>query len=218
MLSVIDTSSGEVVVLGEIAHIVAEQPTGPRGDASVPALDRNSYPNLLLLCQEHHQLIDAQEAAYGVERLRAMKEAHESWVAERLGTGVADLQVQAPDVKDILYSTVLPVVQLPKLIRSARTSARYPSEIESKPRAGCATPFVLHDGRLWAFQDLAESDGPESPWVTWRLRTLETRMESCQQNGHQVGRRRVGIRIRRRCRRCGWCVSSAPRSGRSTGR
>jgi transposase len=61
----------------------------------------------------------------------------------------------------------------------------------------------------------------ESPWKSWRLLTLETRMESCRRNSRQVSRRRVGIARRRRPLRCGWCApcvpSWAPITGRCTG-
>jgi nitrite reductase/ring-hydroxylating ferredoxin subunit len=50
----------------------------------------------------------------------------------------------------------------------------------------------------------------ESPWVAWRLLTLETRMEQCQQNEHRGSRRRVGTAPRRRNVRCAWSASSAP--------
>ena len=35
----------------------------------------------------------------------------------------------------------------------------------------------------------------ESPWESWRLLTLETRMESCQERRHRGSRRRVGTRM-----------------------
>ena len=38
------TSSGPVVI-GEEAHIVAEEDDGPRGDPSMPVSERNAYPN-----------------------------------------------------------------------------------------------------------------------------------------------------------------------------
>src|SRR6266581_3567254 len=53
----------------------------------------------------------------------------------------------------------------------------------------------------------------ESPWESWRLLTLETRMELCQARRHRGSRRRVGIPIRRSSRRSGWFVSSASSSG-----
>jgi len=58
----------------------------------------------------------------------------------------------------------------------------------------------------------------ESPWVRWRLLTLETRMEPCRRTRHQGSRRRVGTPKRRRPGRCGWFASYAPSWGPSTGR
>lgn len=43
-----------VIVLGEIAHIVAVSPNGPRGDSPLTTEERNLYPNLILLCNQHH--------------------------------------------------------------------------------------------------------------------------------------------------------------------
>ncbi len=45
------------------------------------------------------------------------------------------------------------------------------------------------------------------PGFRWRLLTLETRMESCQERSHRGSRRRVGTPIRRRRRRSGWSAS-----------
>jgi hypothetical protein len=47
-----------VVVLGEIAHIVGESPDGPRGKSPLTLKQRNTYQNTVLLCNQHHQLIE----------------------------------------------------------------------------------------------------------------------------------------------------------------
>jgi hypothetical protein len=114
----------------------------------------------MLLCQEHHQLVDSQEAVYSVERLRAMKEGHEKWVQERLGAGIDDLEMIPDAVTDVLYSTLLPVERVPAHLFGAATDARFPSEVEGRARAPFVSPFILHGDRLWAFQDLRDKDGP----------------------------------------------------------
>ena len=61
-----------------IAHIVADEPGGPRGDPTRSASLKSHISNLMLLCDEHHRLIDkADVLGHPEERLRAMKESHE---------------------------------------------------------------------------------------------------------------------------------------------
>ena len=69
-------------VLGEMAHIIARQPTGRRG---VPGGGSNAYDNLILLCPTHHTEIDkAPEGTFPVEVLHHWKQAHERRVREAL--------------------------------------------------------------------------------------------------------------------------------------
>jgi hypothetical protein len=44
------------------AHIFAESPNGPRGDSTLTAEQRSLNQNLILLCNQHHQLIDSDGA------------------------------------------------------------------------------------------------------------------------------------------------------------
>ncbi|MEU1548947.1 tetratricopeptide repeat protein [Nocardia sp. NPDC005745] len=78
------TLDDPLVVLGEIAHIIAESNNGPRGRSPLTKAQRNRYDNLILLCNQHHQLIDSQPDTWTTSRLREMKAAHEDWVARRL--------------------------------------------------------------------------------------------------------------------------------------
>ncbi|WP_346533855.1 tetratricopeptide repeat protein [Micromonospora sp. DPT] len=73
------------MVISEIAHIVAEKPDGPRGEFPLSRAERDSYDNLMLLCNVHHQLIDSQPTTYTVEWLREVKFGHERFVEQRLG-------------------------------------------------------------------------------------------------------------------------------------
>jgi hypothetical protein len=63
---------------GFVAHIVADTPDGPRGDAIRSAQLSNDINNVMLLCNVHHKLIDVdQVAGHPEERLLVMKAAHE---------------------------------------------------------------------------------------------------------------------------------------------
>ncbi len=87
-----ESAASSPIVVGEEAHIVAEEDNGPRGDPSMPVSERNAYPNLVLLCPTHHRLIDKEHGRhYPVALLLRMKADHEALV-ERRRTGVSDEQ------------------------------------------------------------------------------------------------------------------------------
>jgi hypothetical protein len=71
-------------LIGDACHIVAQSPTGPRGDSPLTPEQRDKYDNLILLCKVHHKLVDDQPNTYTVQRLLEMKAAHEKWVRESL--------------------------------------------------------------------------------------------------------------------------------------
>lgn len=61
-----------------IAHIVADKPNGPRGDAKRSNLLCNDINNLMLLCDKHHRLIDKEDVeGHPESRLIEMKRKHE---------------------------------------------------------------------------------------------------------------------------------------------
>jgi hypothetical protein len=74
-------------ILGQMCHIVAEAPSGPRGHHLLPLAERNTYPNLILLCAEHHIIIDNDPASWPVDRLLRVKKDHEKWVEDQLQLG-----------------------------------------------------------------------------------------------------------------------------------
>ena len=83
-----------------VAHIIASSPDGPRGNEEQSCVMSNKIENLMLMCLEHHHLIDAEEnePIYTVERLRAMKASQE----ERIQKLVDNLNA---DVTTILHLT-----------------------------------------------------------------------------------------------------------------
>lgn len=71
--------------VGEKAHIVADSQRGPRGNAEFSSMLGRDVSNILLLCEEHHKMIDGPDhGAYDVELLRRWKEQHEARVARLL--------------------------------------------------------------------------------------------------------------------------------------
>ena len=65
-------------VLGEICHISAASPQGPRFDPKMSDEQRSSFDNLILLCPKHHKIIDnpGNVHTYTKERLVQWKLDH----------------------------------------------------------------------------------------------------------------------------------------------
>lgn len=62
-----------------IAHIVADKPDGPRGDAVLSEQLKQDITNLMLLCDTHHRLVDINDVAgHPAKKLQEMKRQHES--------------------------------------------------------------------------------------------------------------------------------------------
>lgn len=64
-------------IVGEICHITAQRVGGPRYDPEQTATARHAYENLILLCSNHHVVVDDDPEAYTVDRLIKMKSDHE---------------------------------------------------------------------------------------------------------------------------------------------
>ncbi|TNH44541.1 HNH endonuclease signature motif containing protein [Photorhabdus luminescens] len=69
--------------IGEMAHIKGKHLGSNRYDAEQIDKQRDGYENLILLCPNHHTLIDKpeNEQKYTVEVLLNMKKAHESYIS-----------------------------------------------------------------------------------------------------------------------------------------
>jgi len=64
-------------LIGRVCHICADRPGGKRYDPNQTEAERQGFDNLILLCANHHILIDDDDVTYTVEVLREMKRRHE---------------------------------------------------------------------------------------------------------------------------------------------
>lgn len=67
----------KVISLAEMAHIVAAELEGPRGDSTLYKHERADTSNLILLCPACHTLIDKAPDEFPVEMLQQWKNDHE---------------------------------------------------------------------------------------------------------------------------------------------
>lgn len=71
--------------VGYLAHIIASDPRGPRGTPSESHLRSNDPDNVMLLCDEHHRLIDSFASdEYPADTLYAMRQSHRDLVRSYL--------------------------------------------------------------------------------------------------------------------------------------
>ena len=74
-----DELTGAEFNVAYIAHIIADKPNGPRGHSELSEKLSSDINNLMLMCDEHHRLIDKTDVqGHPAERLRSMKTSHEA--------------------------------------------------------------------------------------------------------------------------------------------
>ncbi len=154
--------------LGEQAHIVGEKENAARGRSLLSEKERNSYHNLILLCQNHHAEIDENEEDWPVEKLHQVKSEHELWVTETLSEtvdhvklakqaavlSIVDAAVSLCRLEEWLNWTsyaLSPDPEWPKDLpdnifefRQKVIAAIWPKEFEELKRATIVFSFFLH--------------------------------------------------------------------------
>ena len=69
--------TAEGVFVGNICHIEAAEPGGPRFNEDMTNEQRRSFENLVLMCYKHHKITD-DETTYPVSKLQKIKAEHEA--------------------------------------------------------------------------------------------------------------------------------------------
>lgn len=164
-----ESSPDGPVVLSEVAHIVARKSDGPRGNYPLPLEERDKYSNLILLCEEHHHIVDTQPQTYTVERLRQMKEEHEKLMLEATGRAVearSSVQLGSGYVRETLHSTLFPVLRMPRYIYGVKTKyndtqgQEVAKEIIYPSGTANMYPFIIRGGMIFCFQNLFWKNTP----------------------------------------------------------
>lgn len=96
------TETDDESLIGEECHIIAHSAYGPRGDETIDVDKLDKYNNLILLCRNHHKIIDDHPEVYPIEKLKSIKTEHESWVKTQLN-GFDSIKQQ----DDEIYATYI---------------------------------------------------------------------------------------------------------------
>jgi hypothetical protein len=154
----------DAAFVGEIAHIVGDSHQGPRGDYPMPDEDRDKHTNLILLCGDHHKIIDSQPRTYSVSVLRRIKDDHEGRI-RRATTGI-EAQPPVTFRREVIHSSLFAVTHLPAAVFLAPCAFHDGQDEEVKKRihfpenGNQLVRFLLRDGKLFSFHNLKDSQGP----------------------------------------------------------
>jgi hypothetical protein len=120
-----------------------------------------SARNRMLLCTEHHNLVDKRPRAYPVLVLRKMKEDHEGKYLPPVEHSLAPVPVT-----ETLRASLLPVVGIPSVVMGLPLANGELSEPEVAramhwPADRSVTvPFIVRERRLYSFANLTVSPHP----------------------------------------------------------
>lgn len=87
--------------LGEECHIISEQPKGPRHE-TLADFNYDSAENLMLLCCNHHTIIDEQIEKFPTPELAKIKSEHEKWVSSNLDNEFEQIEPELSKEESIL--------------------------------------------------------------------------------------------------------------------
>ena len=143
-------SANSQLIRALVAHIVSAKPDGPRGDPIRSIQLGNDIRNLMLLCYEHHRLIDVEdEAGHPEDLLLVMKAAHEDRIE------IQTSLTQDRQTHIVTFGAPIGALEAPLSYPSARMTVlpdRYPAggraiHLEMK---GCQ--YRDHEPAYWTFQ------------------------------------------------------------------
>ena len=92
------TEHSDALVIAQICHIYAINKNGPRGKSGLTQKELNSPGNLILLCPNHHRLVDGQYETHTADMLKQWKYEHETKVKKQLNSKIIQ-----PDVSRLSY-------------------------------------------------------------------------------------------------------------------
>lgn len=131
-----------------IAHIIADVPGGPRGDAIKSDLLKDDLTNLMLMCDVHHRLIDKNDVdGHPVELLVQMKKEHEERI-ERVASINPNMQSHIVTYKANV-GVHTPVLTY-ESVRDFLLPAHYPAQSNALDLSLSNSPQRDKDATFWA--------------------------------------------------------------------
>lgn len=89
---------GVIINVADKAHIIAHSDDGPRGGVNLSSFglnaeDLDGIRNLMLLCKNHHKIVDDYPKKFPADKLFKIKKDHESSIKQKLDSQCSSLAV-----------------------------------------------------------------------------------------------------------------------------
>jgi hypothetical protein len=110
-------------IIGEICHIEADKPGGERYNPMQSDKERQAFENLILMCANHHKVIDSNPESYMIEGLKEIKTHHE----ERNAGG----DEPSEDIVNKLLQPIIGLFQGPTVISQNQMGGQTAMNIEN---------------------------------------------------------------------------------------
>jgi len=134
----------------DVAHIIGNRPDGPRGDVILSETYCNDVSNLMLMCMDHHRMIDRITKVYSDDVLRQMKIIHEERI-ERL------TEIKTDKTSHVLIYRGMIGEHQPKIdyreAWSAMAPEWYPSSRMPIELGLPNSPFQDNEENFWRFEE-----------------------------------------------------------------
>lgn len=150
-------------VIGEIAHIVGEKREGPRGKFDISDEDRNSHRNLILLCRDHHKIVDDQPLTYSIPVLTEMKKLVELDI--KTDNNIYGVKIDSYK-SEVVHTTLLPISNIPAVVYKGPCDfdrgeeERVRQLIEYPKTKSELVPYVFNPGWIFTFHNLKSYSNP----------------------------------------------------------
>jgi hypothetical protein len=142
---------GVDVIVGEQAHIRSGAAGGPRCAPDFPVERVDRYENFVLLCPQHHMVVDENESVFTTELLLPVKDRHKRRVGQALHPSDPGW-TKLPDV--VVVSDGIQLVAMLSQVRARVISNDHPQADSERD----AIARFLQDAADWS--DFLDEIGP----------------------------------------------------------
>ncbi len=87
--------TGEIKSIEELAHIIGQKESGPRGDDELPLTERDKFDNIILLCPTCHTTVDKNPKLFSKNTIRQWKRDHQKSIENLFITPKFDTREKA---------------------------------------------------------------------------------------------------------------------------